>query len=164
MKGFTLIELLVVVLIIGILAAVAVPQYQRAVMKAQIASELPLLVSMLNAQDVYYLANGQYALHFDELDIDPPACSNKKIADDGDYCDLGPNAQLKIFTRNGVYIQRPEKYKLEFSYDHLDEGITCWAWVGNQTAEEVCRSYGGTEYSAYSHPELFGKRFTIWKR
>ena len=47
--GFTLIELLVVVLIIGILAAVAVPQYQLAVDKSKFASNMPLLDSLESA-------------------------------------------------------------------------------------------------------------------
>ena len=56
--GFTLIELLVVVLIIGILAAVAVPQYQKAVEKSKMA-ELNLLMSNLEkATDLWLLENG----------------------------------------------------------------------------------------------------------
>ena len=47
--AFTLIELLVVVLIIGILAAVAVPQYQLAVDKSKFASNMPLLDSLESA-------------------------------------------------------------------------------------------------------------------
>ena len=67
--GFALIELLVVVLIIGILAAVAVPQYQKAVEKARIARVFPLLRSVVMAQDVHYLATGKYSAELDDLDL-----------------------------------------------------------------------------------------------
>ena len=68
--GFTLIELLVVVLIIGILAAVALPQYTKAVEKSRAAQALAVLKSFGQAYQAYYMANGDYPSTFDQLDVD----------------------------------------------------------------------------------------------
>ena len=59
-KGFTLIEMLVVVLIIGILAGIALPQYQMAVTKAKVASILPLMRRWKDALQEYKLQHGSY--------------------------------------------------------------------------------------------------------
>ncbi len=70
--GFTLIELLVVVLIIGILAAVAMPQYQKAVEKARASEALPILKSVYQAAQTYQMANGEWPTKFDELAVEIP--------------------------------------------------------------------------------------------
>ena len=71
--GFTLIELLVVVLIIGILAAVAVPQYQKAVEKSKTAQAITLLKSIAEATKIYEEQTGQWPSSFDALDVLIPA-------------------------------------------------------------------------------------------
>lgn len=61
MKGFTLIELLVVVLIIGILASVALPQYEKAVMKARSAEAMTVLKKLGDNMEMHVLSGGTNA-------------------------------------------------------------------------------------------------------
>ena len=71
-NGFTLLEILVVVLIIGILAAVALPQYQMAVGKAQFATIKALTRNVQDAAQRYYFAQNTYEDVNSNLDIDIP--------------------------------------------------------------------------------------------
>ncbi len=68
--GFTLIELLVVVLIIGILSAIALPQYTMSVEKARAAEALQMIRSIADANRRYFMANGEYATDLADLDIE----------------------------------------------------------------------------------------------
>ena len=68
-SGFTLIELLVVVLIIGILSAAALPQYEKAVWKSRAVQLQTAVKSIAQAQEAYFMANGEYATAFGQLDL-----------------------------------------------------------------------------------------------
>ena len=91
-KAFTLIELLVVVLIIGILSAIALPQYQKAVIKSRYATLKALTKSIADANEVIYLANGSYTDQLDDLGVMPAnklnTSTNTQFVYDWGYCSV----------------------------------------------------------------------------
>ena len=69
-SGFNIIELVVVVVIIGILSALAIPQYTKTVERSRQSEALTNLAAIRGAQTRYYLENSGYASNFTVLDID----------------------------------------------------------------------------------------------
>ena len=136
-QGFTLIELLVVVLIVGILAAVALPQYQVAVAKARVNRLIPLMKSIENAQEVYKMANGEYSADLTVLDIDMPSggqlTDDNKRVDYNDFsCFLGNSTTTKdsLYCQDNHYAFSLERYYGKRTY--------CWFAQTDDIAKKVC--------------------------
>ena len=68
-KGFTLIELLIVVVIIGILAAIAIPKFEHTKGKAQVSAIKSDLRNLMSAQEAYYYDYQTYAGNLTQLSM-----------------------------------------------------------------------------------------------
>lgn len=90
--GFTLIELLVVVLIIGILTAVALPQYTTAVEKSRAAEALTLMSAVAGAAERYRLQKDVWPNSFAKLDLEVPVRNDGKPGGKSFIISMGDDA------------------------------------------------------------------------
>ena len=141
-QGFTLIELLVVVLIIGILAAVALPQYQVAVAKSRLANARTYIKTLQTAQEAYYLANGEDESVIAKLDLD---LNCQHVIDQTVLkCDeffLIDNMDSQTPNIRAVYCPEDEKYTVTSCVDNADFYYTVWLDHSDHPGQTSCTPY-----------------------
>ena len=151
--GFTLIELLVVVLIIGILAAVALPQYQVAVEKSRFARVQGNVRALKDAAELYYLTNGSYPPDSTEglESLDFGRISGCRLAESGQMlCEQEWYDYIFYEAGQVVGFTRPQEADKMNGYlqwlDHSSHPgrMECLAAEESKVAQQVCRSIGGT--------------------
>ena len=85
-KGFTLFEVLIVVIILGTLAVIAIPTYNKLIRKSRVADGLHVLDMLVNAQDKYYIEHGYYAENITSLNA--PFKETRRVDPSNPFVDI----------------------------------------------------------------------------
>ncbi|NQU77578.1 prepilin-type N-terminal cleavage/methylation domain-containing protein [Candidatus Falkowbacteria bacterium] len=107
-KGFTLVELLVVVIIVGILAAVAIPMYQGATDRSKASEAVVALGTIRSALRVYYAEHAVYPVHADTVQVDSLGLDLSsddllgRYFDNSDYSYTGDATTFMIIATGGT--------------------------------------------------------------
>ncbi len=167
-NGFTLIELLVVVLIIGVLAAIALPQYQRAVMKSRIMATLPTVRALVNAAELTELDKGhtpQTVAEVQEMDINISGSGNWALDTDNDLEYVIPEQHIRyVISHSGLaysqldtpaegtlWLQLGTHSYIRDHSDYLSEGeMKCVADKNNDTAVSICEGLAHNAANCYN--------------
>ena len=152
-KGFTLIEMLVVVLIIGILASIALPQYKRAVEKSKASEALIILKSLRDQQAMCYLEKGEDSFECEQGDGENNLFTYANIlsGDSDPDCDIvcGPATKDFSYEIDSAYFyaeRKPvyTKYTIETTASEMypyQNMFVCF----NASDENYCKMIGFTE-------------------
>lgn len=144
-QGFTLIELLVVVLIIGILAAVALPQYQKAVEKTRLSEGLLYISALQKGLDVYFLANPD-----GELGLTANDTESVKVAIDIELPSLeyfDESVEHPFDVNSGVFMleRKNSPYVYQLILERLPDGWRHECDYYNATSEFICQHLHDTQ-------------------
>ena len=134
-KGFTLIELLVVIIIIGILAAIALPSFLNQAAKARQSEAKTYVGSMIKAQEAYYLEKQSYANSFTTLGQEQGAI--KTQTENYTYGIAGASRGTTGTAANGFVYATPLEPSLK-SYAGLSQLVT--SGNTNNTLSVLCEA------------------------